>query len=385
MANNKKDDFYKILGISKKASIEEIKKAYRKLAVKYHPDKNPGNVEAENKFKEITEAYKTLSDPNKRKIYDRYGNDDLFGFGNGFTNKTNADDFKGFDDIFDNFFGGFSSSAKDNQNNYKNQYNNVKTDANAPKKGRDIRYEINLTLQEAVNGKQIEMEIPREEPCTLCKGTGTKPGTTKKLCSDCKGTGQQSRTQGFFNVKYTCQKCKGTGYEISIPCPKCGGRGVIDKIKKVTLNIPEGVETGTKLKYSGQGSLGINGGPPGSLYIIINVQPDPFYERQDNDLLCEMRISFIQAVLGTEIMLNTPDNKQIKLKVPPGTQNGKVFRLKGYGVKDINSKEKGDINVRIQVAIPTKINERQKELLRMFENEFEKPNHTKRDVKTEKT
>jgi molecular chaperone DnaJ len=377
MANNKKEDYYKILGVSKKANIEEIKKAYRRLAVKYHPDKNPGNIEAENKFKEITEAYKTLSDPNKRKVYDRYG-DGFLGFGNGYAEGNDSEPFNGFDDIFDSFFGGFNT-----KNNNSNKSYNKKTDKNSPRKGRDIRYEITLSLEEAVNGKQIEMEIPREEPCTLCKGTGTKPGTSKKICSECKGTGQQSRSQGFFNIKYTCQKCKGTGYEISVPCPKCGGQGVVDKIKKVTLNIPAGVETGTKLKYSGQGGIGINGGPSGSLYIIVNVQPDSFYERQDNDLLCEMVISFTQAVLGTEVMLTTLDNKQIKLKIPPGTQNGKIFRLKGYGVKDINTNERGDINVRIHIAIPTEINERQKKLLEEFEWEFDNASENK-DMKTEK-
>jgi molecular chaperone DnaJ len=361
--SNYKIDYYKILGVSKKSTTEEIKKAYRKLAIKFHPDKNPGNIEAENKFKEIKEAYEILSDPQQRKIYDRY-KDSPFGFD--FTtarNKTNSssDFFNEFDDIFNDFFGGKTRKTSRSSSNNK-----------APKRGRDIRYELTLTLEEAYTGKRIEMEIPREEICSLCNGTGANQGTSKKICKTCNGKGQVTRSQGFFNLKYTCPDCNGTGIEIESPCKKCNGKGVLEKNKKVTLNIPSGVETGTKLKYSGQGSFGINGGPSGDLFVIINVKSHKTFKREGNDIIINIDIDFTDAVFGCEKSVKAINGKHIKLKIPAGTQNGTKFVLKGYGIKDLNSEDIGDMIVINNIIIPTNLTQKQKELLMEFKKEMKK-------------
>lgn len=361
--SDEKKDYYKILGVSKRFTDEELKKAYRRLAIKYHPDKNPNDKESENKFKEITEAYEVLSNPEKRKLYDRLG-DDPFGFGYNSNNYEDDSVFKGFDDLFDRFFSG-DNANKEKSSSYKEK----KVDEDMPKRGRDIRYELNLTLEEAVNGKQIDMEIPREDLCSLCAGTGAKRGTQKKKCPECNGTGQISKSEGFFDIKYICPKCKGSGMEIEELCPKCNGKGSFERNKRLALNIPPGVDSGSKLKYSGQGANGVNGGPNGDLFIIIDVKNHKFFTRKDDDLICELPISFTQAVLGAEKTIKTLDNRRIKLKIPPGTPTGKILKLQGYGVKNISSNKRGDIKVKVFIEVPTEISQRQKELLLEFEKE----------------
>ncbi len=357
--SNFKIDYYKILGISKKSSTEEIKKAYRKLAIKYHPDKNPGNIEAERKFQEINEAYEILSDPKQRKMYDNYKNSP-FRFDFASKNSSSSDFFNGFDDLFNEFFG--TSFDKENKS----------SKSKTPRRGRDIRYELTLTLKEASSGKQIEMEIPREEFCTLCNGTGANQGSSKNICNTCNGTGQVSRSQGFFNIKYSCPDCGGTGIEIESPCPKCKGRGVIDNHKKITLNIPAGVDSGTKLKYSGQGSSGINGGYSGDLFILITVKPHNTFLRDGTDLIYNLNISYTDAVFGCEKFVNTLNGDRIKINIPSGTQNGSKFVIKNHGIKDLNSDNIGNLLVITNIIIPTKLTQKQKELLLEFEKEMKK-------------
>lgn len=359
MSNNNKD-YYKILGVDRSSSELEIKKAYRKLAIKYHPDKNQGDIEAEAKFKEIIEAYEVLSDSKKRKIYDRYNmtaNHDKTSS----SQNTKYDAFNGYDNIFNSFFKGKKSTVT------------TEPEENIiPKKGRNIRYEITISLEDVAQGKKIEMEIPREETCWECKGTGGKPGTKVKICSECGGTGYLSRPEGFLDIKLKCKKCNTSGVEIETPCLNCDGRGIVEVMKKIHINIPAGVQTGTKLKYSGQGGIGIDGGPPGDLFVIIDVKEHDFFKRKNNNLFCEIPITFTQAVFGSDIFVKTLNSKKIKLNIPEGTQNGQVFKLKNQGLKDINSNDYGDIHIKVFIEVPIKLTKKQIELLKQFEKETDK-------------
>ncbi|MBU5213471.1 MULTISPECIES: molecular chaperone DnaJ [Heyndrickxia] len=347
-----KRDYYEVLGLEKNASKEEIKKAYRKLSKKYHPDINK-EAGADEKFKEVKEAYEVLSDDQKRDQYDRFGHTDpnqgFGGFGNG-----DFGGFGGFEDIFSTFFGGGSSRRRD---------------PNAPRQGADLQYTMSLEFEEAVFGKETVIEIPREENCDTCHGTGAKPGTKPETCSHCHGSGQLNTEQntpfGKIVNRRVCNYCNGTGKMIKDKCKTCGGTGKVKKRRKINVKIPAGVDDGQQLRVSGQGEPGINGGPAGDLYVVFHVKEHEFFERDGDDIYCEVPLTFSQAALGDEIEVPTLHGK-VKLKVPSGTQTGTKFRLRGKGVPNVRGYGVGDQHIHVKVVTPTKLTEKQKQLLREF-------------------
>lgn len=340
-----KRDYYEVLGVEKSASEDEIKKAYRKLARKYHPDVNK-EPDAEAKFKEVKEAYDVLSDSQKRASYDRFGHAgaEQGGFGGG------AGDFGGFGDIFDMFFGGGG-----------------RRNPNAPRQGDDLQYTMQIDFKEAVFGKEMDIEIPKETTCSKCDGSGAEPGSKVETCHTCGGAGQQEVVQNtpFGRVvnRRVCPTCKGSGQFVSVKCSKCHGSGKENVRRKIHIKIPAGVDDGARMRINGEGELGANGGPPGDLYVVFRVKSHEFFERDGNDIFCKVPITFAQAALGDEIEVPTIDGK-VKLKVPAGTQTGTKFRLRGHGVPYLNRSGKGDQHVKVIVVTPTKLNDRQKELLR---------------------
>lgn len=346
-----KRDYYEVLGVSKGASKDEIKKAYRKLSKKYHPDINK-EPDAAEKFKEITEAYEVLSDDQKRANYDQFGHADP---NQGFGGFGGADfgGFGGFEDIFNTFFGGGSR----------------RRDPNAPRQGADLQYTMTISFEEAAFGKETDIEIPREETCETCHGSGAKPGTKPETCRHCNGTGQISVEQntpfGRIVNRRTCQYCNGTGKEIKQKCSTCGGHGKVKKRRKIHVKIPAGIDDGQQLRMAGQGEAGINGGPAGDLYVVFHVRRHEFFERDEDDIYCEMPITFVQAALGAEIEVPTLHGK-VKLKIPAGTQTGTKFRLKGKGVPNVRGYGIGDQHIEVRVITPTKLSEKQKQLLREF-------------------
>lgn len=354
-----KRDYYEVLNVGRDAGQDEIKKAYRNLARKYHPDVNPGDKKSEAKFKEVKEAYDVLSDSAKRENYDRFGHQDeaFQGFGGfgGFGGGGGFGDF-GVEDIFDSFFGGGFSGRK-------------RSHSNAPRRGADLRYDLEMSLEEAVRGKDASLKIPRTENCPQCKGTGAKEGTEPITCSACGGTGQQQVIKntafGRFASVHPCVKCGGTGRIILEKCSKCGGEGKVFVERKIEVKIPAGVDSGSKLRVSGEGEAGTRGGPPGDLYVIIHVRPHRIFKRQDSNLTCEIDLDFVYAALGAEIEVSTLDGKA-KLRIPEGTQPGAVFRLKGKGVPSLRGFGKGDQLVKIKVDVPRRLNSRQKTILREF-------------------
>jgi len=352
-----KRDYYEILGVSKKAPDNEIKQAYRKLALKYHPDKNKGDKGAEDKFKEATEAYEVLRDPKKRAAYDRYGHDGLSGFNfDGFGRGASAD----FSDIFGDFdlgdiFEGFFGSAFGNRSRSKTS-----------RRGSDIQYDLSITLEEAAVGKEVKIEIPRNEKCEKCNGTGSSSKTKPSVCPVCSGSGQVRQTQGFFSITQTCYKCKGEGKVVTSPCKTCGGKGLKIKKRNITVKVPAGVESGSRLKISSEGEQGPNNGLWGDLYVAIHVQKNPYFERHGNDILSIVDVSFPLICLGGEIEVPTIYGRKAKMKIPPGTDNGQVFRLKGNGLPYFGSYGKGDQLVKIDIKVPKKLSPRQKELLKEF-------------------
>ncbi|RJX29586.1 MAG: molecular chaperone DnaJ [Dethiobacter sp.] len=352
-----KKDYYEVLGIGREATQEEIKKAYRKLARQYHPDVNSGDKESESRFKEIKEAYDILSDPQKRENYDRFGHQEgAQGFG-GFGGFGDIRDFtSGFEDIFDTFFGGGFNAGRNRQ-------------ASTPRRGADLRYDLEISLKDAVQGKETFVNIPRTENCPDCDGTGAKNGAQPVTCSACGGSGQQQVVKntafGRFVSIRTCEKCQGQGHIIKEYCPKCRGEGRVFRERKIEIKIPAGVDSGSKLRIPGEGEAGTRGGPPGDLYVIIHVRPHEIFKRQDNDLICEIAVNFVQAALGGELEVPTLDGKA-KLRIPEGTQPGAVFRLKGKGVPSLRGFGKGDQLVRVKVEVPRRLNARQKKILREF-------------------
>ncbi|WP_251554792.1 molecular chaperone DnaJ [Neobacillus muris] len=350
-----KRDYYEVLEVSKGASKDEIKKAYRKLSKKYHPDINK-EPDAAEKFKEITEAYEVLSDDQKRAHYDQFGHTDPNqGFG-GFGGGGDFGGFGGFEDIFNTFFGGGGGGSR-------------RRDPNAPRQGADLQYNMTISFEEAAFGKEAEIEIPREETCGTCHGSGAKPGTKPETCKHCQGTGQVSVEQntpfGRIVNRRTCHHCNGTGKEIKQKCSTCGGAGRVKKRNKIQVKIPAGIDDGQQLRMSGKGEAGINGGPAGDLYIVFHVRPHEFFQRVDDDIYCETPITFVQAALGDEIEVPTLHGK-VKLKIPAGTQTGKKFRLKEKGVPNVRGFGVGDQYVTVQIVTPTKLSEKQKQLLKEF-------------------
>jgi len=344
----KEKDYYKILGISRTATDEEIKKAYRQTAFEYHPDRNPGNKEAEEMFKEAAEAYEVLRDPEKRRLYDQYGVEGL--------QSTGFQGFSGFDDIFDTFsdlFGDvFGFSAR-------------RSSRKRPLKGADLRYDLNITLEEVAKGKEMEIEVPREEICEYCNGSGAEAGTSPETCPMCGGKGQVYRSQGFFTVSTTCPKCRGRGQVISRPCKKCRGLGKIARKRKLKVKVPPGVDSGSTMRLTGEGELGEYGGPSGDLYVVIQVEPHDIFERHNDNLICEIPVSFVQAALGATIDVPTLEGEDV-LNIKPGTQPGNVYTLRGKGIKHLRGRGYGDLKVKIRVVIPRTLTKEQDDLLRRF-------------------
>ncbi|WP_331653999.1 molecular chaperone DnaJ [Peptostreptococcus stomatis] len=362
MANK---DYYAVLGIEKTADDKELKKAYRKLAMKYHPDKNPDNKEAEEKFKEVNEAYEVLSDPQKRQIYDQYGADAVngqggFGGAGGFNGAGDFGDI--FGDIFGDFFGGSSRGFGGFGGAQKR----------GPRKGADIRQHIGITFEEAVFGKKVNIKVNRSEECEECHGTGCKTGTSKTTCKTCGGRGVISEVRqtmfGSMASQRECPDCHGTGEKIESPCSKCGGSGSVRKTKTIEVNIPAGIDDGQMIKLAGQGEFGDPGAPRGDLYLWIDVKPHKTFKRDGFDIYMDMPISFVQATLGDELEVPTIDGS-VKYSMPAGTQTGTVFRLKGKGIQRINSSSRGDQYVKVNVQIPKKVSDKQADLLKKFAEE----------------
>ena len=343
-----KRDYYEILGIEKNATDDEIKKNYRRLAMLYHPDRNPGDKEAEENFKEAAEAYEVLSDPQKKDIYDRYGHEGLNG--TGFRGFSGFDDiFSSFGSIFEDIFGYSSGRSR-----------------TAARAGADLRYDLQISFMEAAFGVSTEVEIIKMELCRQCSGSGAAPGTNPETCPRCGGRGQITQSSGFFSISSTCSYCKGEGTIITNPCKTCRGAGKEQIKKTVSLKIPAGVESGSRLRLKGEGETGQFGGPPGDLYVFIHVQPHDLFERRGNDIYCRVPISFVQAALGATIEVPTLNGTEA-LKIPKGTQNGKSFRLKGKGIPHLRGFGRGDQFVETSVMIPTDLTRKQEELLREFE------------------
>lgn len=362
-------DYYQILEISKNATQEEIKKAYRKLAIKYHPDKNPGDKSAEEKFKEISKAYEVLSDPNKRAQYDQFGHEAFTRSGagragGGFSSYDFHDPF----DIFREVFG-----ANGGGSFFDDLFGNPRSrrSSNAPRDGADLRFDLEIDFEDAVFGTEKKIRIPKMETCPDCNGTGCAKGSGRKTCPYCGGRGQTSITQGFFSIRQTCPHCEGTGQVIDNPCKTCNGSGLVSTEKTLKIHIPPGVDTGSKLRVAGEGEGGIKGGKPGDLYVIIHVRPHEIFKRDGQDVICELPIDFTTATLGGVVEVPTVTGKA-KLKIPEATQNGAVLRIKGKGMPSLKGGQRGDQFVKIFIEVPTNLNSKQKELLRQFAEESKK-------------
>jgi molecular chaperone DnaJ len=352
-----KRDYYDVLGVDRSASDEEIKKAYRKLALKFHPDKNPGDKSAEEKFKELGEAYEALSDPQKRAAYDHYGHAAFDararaagragGFGGGFHDPFEVfREVFGGGSIFDEFFGG-------------------RSDPTGPQRGGDIRYDLELSFEEAAHGCEKEVTLHKAEACEHCHGTGRGADSKLRVCPACGGRGQIVTSRGIFSIAQTCSRCDGAGRTIENPCRACHGAGRRERATKVTVRVPPGVDNGLRLRMTGNGEAGASGGPPGDLYVVLHVRPHELFQREGDDLLCDVPLSFVQAALGAEIEVPTLDGRA-HIKIPPGTQSGTVFRLKGKGVRNVQGYGHGDLHVRVNVEVPARLDAAQRAKLEEF-------------------
>lgn len=361
-----KRDYYEVLGVSTNASEAEVKKAFKRLAMKYHPDRNPDNEEAEEKFKEAKEAFDVLSDAQKRAAYDQFGHagvdpSSAAGAGAGFGGASFSDIFG---DVFGDIFGGGGGGGRAGQRVYR---------------GADLRYNLELTLEEAVRGTSANIRIPTQVSCDECDGSGAKKGTSPTTCNTCGGHGQVRMQQGFFSLQQTCPRCHGTGKMIESPCSKCHGHGRVEKQKTLSVKVPAGVDTGDRIRLGGEGEAGENGGPAGDLYVHINVRPHDIFQRDGQDLFCEVPVSVVTASLGGELEVPTLDGR-VSLKIPAESQSGKLFRLRGKGVKSVRTHQTGDLLCRIAVETPVNLTKKQKELLKEFEASMQedKVNHSPR-------
>ncbi len=342
-----KRDYYEVLGVGREAGANELKSAYRKLALRYHPDKNPGDKEAEDKFKEAAEAYEVLRDPNKRQIYDQFGHEGLEG--TGFSGFGGFEDiFSSFGSIFEDFFG-FGGGRRRSR----------------VQRGADLRYDLQLDFMDAAFGTETQIDIRKNQPCPECQGSRCEPGTQPETCRHCGGAGQVSRSQGFFTVRTACPSCRGQGQTIPHPCSRCRGAGAVVAEKKVTIKVPAGVDHGSRLRLAGEGEAGPMGGPPGDLYVFIHVEAHEFFRREDNDVICQIPISFVQAILGDTIKVPTLQGEK-DLKIPKGTQYGDIFRFRGEGIPSLRNGNRGDQIIQVTIKTPTSLSKRQEELLAEF-------------------
>jgi molecular chaperone DnaJ len=367
-----KRDYYDVLGVARTATEVEIKSAYRKLALKYHPDRNPGDKVAEDKFKEAAEAYSVLADTDKRHMYDRFGH---AGLGGAATGGFDPSVFTGFEDILgglgdifgigDVFGGGRRRGG--------------------PQRGADLRYDLEISFEESARGAETSIQIPRQDNCEACHGTGAAPGSKPTTCQQCHGRGQLRYQQGFFTVARTCGQCRGTGQIISNPCPTCRGAGRVQKEKKLTVRIPAGIATGQRLRLSGEGEAGPGGGPPGDLYVVIHVQEHPFFQRDGNDLYCEIPLNFTTLALGGDITIPTLDG-DAPFTIPEATQTGTTFRIRGQGMPDVSGRGKGDLLVTVKVITPKKLSREQRKVLEQLATSLpkEKFEPTPRDDQEDK-
>ncbi|MCB1196590.1 molecular chaperone DnaJ [bacterium] len=354
-------DYYEILGLSKGASVDEIKKAYRKMAVKYHPDKNPGDKNAEERFKEAAEAYEILSDDKKRKMYDQYGHEGVSGqFSQGGFQWSDFTHFSDVEDILGGIFGGSGGIFGD-------LFGSRRSGGGGQRavRGDDLRYDLSIDFLEAAQGTTKEIKFKKLSACSQCGGNGAEPGTQRVTCPKCRGAGQVRMAQGFFSINRTCDACKGIGTVAQTPCSMCSGQGRMVKTKKLSVKIPAGIEDGSQMKLTGEGEEGMLGGPAGNLYVVVHVKEHPFFQRQGDDIICEVPISFPKAALGGEIEVPTLDSK-VKIKIPEGTQSGKVFRLRGKGVPSLRGYGQGDLHIKVFIETPTQLTAEQQTLLQRF-------------------
>lgn len=357
------EDYYSILGVSKSANEDDLKKAYRKLAMQYHPDKNHGNAEAEKKFKAINEAYDVLKDPQKRAAYDRFGHDAFTGGGMGNAG-GGAGGFSGFSggsfsDIFEDLFSEFTGNRRGG--------GSAQAQSSAAR-GSDLRYNLDITLEEAFKGKQQTIKVTTSASCEDCKGTGAQKGSAPETCSVCNGRGAVRAQQGFFTVERTCANCQGTGKVIKSPCKTCAGSGRTRKEKSLNVSIPSGVEEGTRIRLAGEGEAGFRGGPAGDLYIFISIKPHKIFKRDGANIFCSVPLPFTTAALGGHVEVPTIDGGRVKVTIPEGTQNGHQFRLKGKGMSVLRSQSKGDMYIEVQVETPVNLSKKQKDLLKEFDS-----------------
>jgi chaperone protein DnaJ len=354
-----KADYYETLGVSRSADEKELKSAFRKLAMQYHPDRNPGNQDAERKFKEINEAYETLKDPQKRSAYDRFGHAAFEQGGGGFGGGGFGGG--GFSDIFEDIFGEMMGGGRGRRSGGR-------------ERGADLRYNMEISLEEAYSGKTAQIRVPTSITCETCSGSGSKPGTKPATCTTCGGNGRVRAAQGFFSIERTCPTCQGRGQMITDPCGKCGGQGRVTEERSLSVNIPAGIEDGTRIRLAGEGEAGLRGGPPGDLYIFLSVKPHPFFQREGADLYCTVPISMTTAALGGKFEISTMDGTKSRVTVPEGTQAGKEMRLRGKGMPVLRSAQMGDLYVRIAIETPQNLTKRQRELLMEFESLSSKEN-----------
>ncbi len=352
-----KGDYYQILGVQKGASADELKKAYRKLAMQYHPDRNPGDAAAEAKFKEVGEAYEVLKDEQKRAAYDRFGHEAFEQAGMGGASRGQAGaGFGGFTDIFEEMFGDFMGGGRGRG-------------GQRASRGSDQRYNLEISLEDAFRGRTVEIKVPTAVTCDSCSGSGAEDGAKPINCHTCGGDGKVRASQGFFTIERTCPTCQGQGQVIDKPCRKCSGSGRMHKDKSLSVNIPKGVEEGTRIRLTGEGEMGLRGAPPGDLYIFLSVRPHKLFERDGENLFCRVPISMADAALGGEIEVPTVDGGRAKVKVPEGTQTAQRFRLRGKGMPVLRTENRGDMYIELAVETPMNLTKRQKELLREFRDE----------------
>jgi molecular chaperone DnaJ len=351
--------YYETLGCQKGAAVEAIKTSYRKLAMQFHPDRNPGDHTAEVKFKEINEAYDVLKDEQKRAAYDRFGHA-AFEAGMGARAGAGPFDFAGsFSDVFEDFFGDLMGGKRARRGN----------------RGQDLRYNLSITLEEAYRGRNAEIKVPTQVACETCSGSGAEPGHTPETCPTCAGHGKVRATQGFFTIERSCGACRGSGRIVRHPCKTCRGAGTVQKERVLNVDVPPGVEEGTRIRLSGEGAAGLGGGPNGDLYIFLSVAEHPIFQRDSHDLHCRAPVSFVAAALGGSIEVPTLDGGRAKVTIPEGTQSGRQFRLKGKGMPVLRSAQKGDLYIEVAVETPVKLSKRQKELLREFESSSQAGTH----------